>query len=51
MVKHSEYFDMDWKRIRKLVRNPIIVDGRNMDLNHLKQDYEVFCVGKSYIDQ
>ena len=29
MVKHKDYLNLDLERIRKKMRTPVIVDGRN----------------------
>jgi len=48
VTKHNEYFEMDLDRIVKVMRTPVIVDGRNVfDANDLvSRGFEYRCVGK-----
>ncbi|MGY5876994.1 MAG: nucleotide sugar dehydrogenase [Candidatus Thorarchaeota archaeon] len=48
VTKHSEYFKLDLDKIKKLMRNPIIVDGRNVfDKDTvISKGFEYRCIGK-----
>ena len=51
VTKHSEYFSLDLDSIRKVMRTPVIVDGRNVfDMKTvMDKGFEYRCVGKSGI--
>jgi len=51
VTKHSEYFSLNLDSIRKVMRTPVIVDGRNVfDMNTvLSKGFEYRCIGKSGI--
>ncbi|MCK5388906.1 MAG: nucleotide sugar dehydrogenase, partial [Candidatus Thorarchaeota archaeon] len=51
VTKHSEYFSLNLDDIQKVMRTPIIVDGRNVfDMKTvLDKGFEYRCVGKSGI--
>jgi UDP-N-acetyl-D-mannosaminuronic acid dehydrogenase len=51
VTKHSEYFSLDLDSIKKIMRTPSIVDGRNVfDAKKLEnKGFEYRCVGKSGI--
>jgi UDP-N-acetyl-D-mannosaminuronic acid dehydrogenase len=51
VTKHSEYFSLDLEQIKKVMRTPTIVDGRNvLDMKKVEEyGFEYRCVGKSGI--
>ncbi|TFH04265.1 MAG: nucleotide sugar dehydrogenase [Candidatus Thorarchaeota archaeon] len=51
VTKHSEYFSLNLDDIKKVMRTPIIVDGRNVfDMKKITDmGFEYRCVGKSGI--
>ena len=51
VTKHSEYYSLNLDDIKKVMRTPIIVDGRNVfDMKTvLDKGFEYRCVGKSGI--
>ena len=48
VTKHSEYFSLDLDSIQEAMRNPIIVDGRNVfDVKKMEsKGFEYRCIGK-----
>jgi len=51
VTKHSEYFSLDLDSIKRVMRTPAIVDGRNVfDMKKVEgKGFEYRCVGKSGI--
>jgi len=51
VTKHSEYFSLDLDSIKKVMRTPTIVDGRNVfDIKKVEgKGFEYRCVGKAGI--
>ena len=51
VTKHAEYFSLNLDEIKKVMKTPIIVDGRNVfDVKTVtKKGFEYRCVGKSGI--
>ncbi len=51
VTKHSEYFSLDLDELKKVMKTPIIVDGRNVfDMKKvIDKGFEYRCVGKSGI--
>ena len=51
VTKHSEYFSLDLDELKKVMKTPIIVDGRNVfDMKTvIDKGFEYRCVGKSGI--
>ena len=48
VTKHSEYFSLNLDEIKKIMKTPIIVDGRNVfDMKEVqKNGFEYRCIGK-----
>lgn len=47
MVSHSDYQRLDWQKIRKLVKTPILLDGRHSIQREqaLQAGFDFYCVG------
>lgn len=48
VTKHKEYFSLDLDKIRKVMRTPVIVDGRNVfdTKTVIDNGFEYRCIGK-----
>ena len=48
VTKHQEYFSLDFPKIKKVMRTPVIVDGRNVFDQEMLETYgfEYRCIGK-----
>jgi UDP-N-acetyl-D-mannosaminuronic acid dehydrogenase len=51
VTKHKEYFNLDFSKIKRVMRTPIIVDGRNVFNSGAveKQGFEYRAIGKAGI--
>jgi UDP-N-acetyl-D-mannosaminuronic acid dehydrogenase len=48
VTKHSDYYSLDFKKLKEIMRTPVIVDGRNV-INQdviMKEGFEYRCIGK-----
>jgi UDP-N-acetyl-D-mannosaminuronic acid dehydrogenase len=53
VTKHTEYYSLDFNKLKGLMRTPVIIDGRNVvDRDAvMKEGFEYRCIGKVGIKQ
>ena len=53
VTKHKEYYSLDLKKLKEIMRSPVIVDGRNVvDSDLVKREgFEYRCIGKAGISR